>query len=331
MIKFQSPTRIDLAGGTMDIFPLYLLFDGGLTINMAIDLYATIEIEERGDDQITIRSLDQDIVRKFNSIDMLDHNEGLELITRAIQFFQPKTGINVTTNSQVPFGSGLGGSSALLVSLCLALNSVTKKDYSKTEILNIAQGIETQCIRIPTGRQDYIAAMEGGINSIWFDVNAEEVTNLQLSSSFIDKLLNSLLLVYVQPHQSAISNWDMFKQIVDGNSQSLEGMSRIKKTAILMKDALINEDLTEFNNSLQEEWRNRLFLSPKVSTPEMKLLIQKLNKLDKDIAYKAVGSGGGGSMIVSCLDKKDELVKIINTLDYELLDFQVDFIGVTRV
>jgi D-glycero-alpha-D-manno-heptose-7-phosphate kinase len=331
MQKFRSPTRIDLAGGTLDIYPLYLLFDGGITINIAITRYTMVEIEERDDAKISIRSLDQYISQEYKSSNTIIHNDKLELITRAVQFFKPEFGINLLTNSSVPFGSGLGGSSSLLITLCTALNTLTNEKYSNTDLINIAQDIETQCIRAPTGKQDYIAAMEGGINSIWFDVNGEEVTKLHLSSSFIDELVQSLSLIYIQPHRSSVSNWDMFKHIVDGDPRSLEAMNRIKKTAIRMKDALINEDLTEFNNSLQEEWRNRLFLSPKVSTPEMKLLIQKLDEIDKDIAYKAVGAGGGGSMIVSCLDKKDELAKIINTFNYELLDFQVDFTGVSRV
>ncbi|MBI4278482.1 MAG: hypothetical protein HY660_08500, partial [Armatimonadetes bacterium] len=38
VIQASAPTRIDLAGGTLDIYPLYLFEGEGLTVNIAIDL-----------------------------------------------------------------------------------------------------------------------------------------------------------------------------------------------------------------------------------------------------------------------------------------------------
>ena len=39
-IDASAPTRIDLAGGTIDIWPLYLFHDGAQTLNAAISLRA---------------------------------------------------------------------------------------------------------------------------------------------------------------------------------------------------------------------------------------------------------------------------------------------------
>ena len=59
-IVSSAPTRIDLAGGTIDIWPLYLFHDGASTLNAAISLRAHARIEPRTDGRIELRSVDTD-------------------------------------------------------------------------------------------------------------------------------------------------------------------------------------------------------------------------------------------------------------------------------
>src|SRR5262245_28051885 len=54
----SAPTRIDLAGGTYDIWPLYLFHEGAQTINIAISLRAHCSIAARTDGRIAIESVD---------------------------------------------------------------------------------------------------------------------------------------------------------------------------------------------------------------------------------------------------------------------------------
>ena len=58
IIETSAPTRIDLAGGTIDIWPLYLFHPGAQTLNAAISLRARARIESRSDNRIVIRSED---------------------------------------------------------------------------------------------------------------------------------------------------------------------------------------------------------------------------------------------------------------------------------
>src|SRR3989442_9487548 len=57
-IVSSAPTRIDLAGGTIDIWPLYLFHEGASTVNAAISLRAHAEILGRTDGRIELRSID---------------------------------------------------------------------------------------------------------------------------------------------------------------------------------------------------------------------------------------------------------------------------------
>jgi len=159
----QAPTRIDLCGGTIDIWPLYLFHNSAATINLAVNLYAKTRIKERRDSKIVIESKDLKKRIKFDSIDKLSHNHSLSLITKILSFFKPETGLHIETDCEAPAGAGLAGSSALNIALCTAMNKLTGKSYSKKELITIAKNIESQVIRVPTGEQDYYPAMFGGL------------------------------------------------------------------------------------------------------------------------------------------------------------------------
>ena len=57
-IRASAPTRIDLAGGTLDIWPLYLFHEHAQTLNAAISLRAHAEIAPRTDGRVRLESID---------------------------------------------------------------------------------------------------------------------------------------------------------------------------------------------------------------------------------------------------------------------------------
>src|SRR5688572_27255387 len=59
-VEARAPTRIDLAGGTIDLWPLYLLHDHPLTVNAAIDIEARARVETTGEEGVEIVSRDLD-------------------------------------------------------------------------------------------------------------------------------------------------------------------------------------------------------------------------------------------------------------------------------
>ncbi|SVD42745.1 uncharacterized protein METZ01_LOCUS395599, partial [marine metagenome] len=166
MIKSTAPARIDLAGGTLDIWPLYLQFGNPPTLNAAINLYATVKLTPRNDQRIIVES--KDLRRKvdFKSIEYLPDKHPLNLILKTIKFYRPKKGLNILTSSDAPPGSGIGGSSALNIALHGALNAFTQKGLTKKQILEVAKNIETQVISVPTGWQDYFPPLYGGVRSV---------------------------------------------------------------------------------------------------------------------------------------------------------------------
>src|SRR2546427_10354984 len=84
IIESSAPTRVDLAGGTIDIWPLYLFHPGATTVNFALSLRARARIETRADQRIILESLDRGVGLEttVDRIDELASDEKLELVSR---------------------------------------------------------------------------------------------------------------------------------------------------------------------------------------------------------------------------------------------------------
>jgi len=170
IIESSAPTRVDLAGGTIDIWPLYLFHPGATTVNFALSLRAHCRIETRDDDRIILESRDLKVrfETSLGRIDELFHEERLELLSKLVHFFRPNTGFHLTAFSEVPAGAGLAGSSALDIACVGALNSLVGNRYEQKKFIIVAANVETTVIKVPAGFQDYYSALYGSVSCVHF-------------------------------------------------------------------------------------------------------------------------------------------------------------------
>ena len=303
MIQSSAPTRIDLAGGTLDLWPLHLFFDNPPTLNAAIDLYASVELTARRDKAIVIESRDLGRKARFRNLAALPERHPLVLLIKLVRFYQPKTGLHLVTDCQAPAGSGIGGSSALNIALNGALNRFTKRRYNREQMIEIARNIETQVIDVPSGTQDYYSAMYGGVQSIQPGMVKIERRHLPMD---LKDLNRKFVLCYTgQPHHSGINNWSVSKKVIDGNAKTLKSLSRIAEVARRMETALEQGRLTRFEHWFNEEWKARKALAPGISTAFMDRMILAAKKKGA-LAAKVCGAGGGGCVAFFVLPKKRE-------------------------
>ncbi len=303
MIQSSAPTRIDLAGGTLDLWPLHLFFDNPPTLNAAIDLYASVELTARRDKAIIIESRDLGRKARFRNLAALPERHPLVLLIKLVRFYQPKTGLHLVTDCQAPAGSGIGGSSALNIALNGALNRFTKRRYNREQMIEIARNIETQVIDVPAGTQDYYSAMYGGVQSIQPGMVKIERRHLPMD---LKDLNRKFVLCYTgQPHHSGINNWSVYKKVIDGNAKTLKSLSRIAEVARRMETALEQGRLTRFEHWFNEEWKARKALAPGISTAFMDRMILAAKKKGA-LAAKVCGAGGGGCVAFFVPPKKRE-------------------------
>ncbi len=321
IIECESPTRIDLAGGTIDIWPLYLFHEDALTINLAIDQGALTRIEVRDDKRIVIESKDRNERIEADSLEGLKDTRDLRLITKLVRFYKPDQGINLTTECRVPQGSGLGGSTSLNISINGALNYLTGETYSREEIIGIAKNIEAQVIGVPTGEQDFYPAMYGSLNAIWLKLDGIKVESLKAD---IRGLENRLVLCYTGLQRfSGTNNWEIMKRHIDGEEDVFNRLERIKNTAIKMRSALIERDFKKTGMLIGEEWDNRKGLSGNVSTDMIERLIHAA--LEKGaISAKVCGAGGGGCIVLFTEEgSKGDVEEELQKRGGRVIDFKI--------
>jgi len=302
------PTRIDLAGGTLDVYPLYLFEDGGLTINAAVNIYGRVTVEERPDARIHIRSEDSGAEETFTDLDEMRSRMGggLDLVKKTLRFYKPRRGLNVALRSEAPRGSGLGASSALLMALSSALNRIENLGLSKDRLIDLGANIEAQVIGIPTGKQDYFPPLFGGICNLWFDVDGHRMERLDEGNDLVARLNERLILTFTNINRfSGVTNWAVLKRYIEREGDTVAHLQRIKEVALAMHQSLAAGDrsaecsrrsLDEFARLLAVEWENRKALAEGVTTPEIERLIAAAEAKGAR-ASKLCGAGGGGCMI----------------------------------
>lgn len=296
-ISATVPTRIDLAGGTLDVYPLYLFEGGGLTVNAAIDVQARASVETRDDARLIIRSEDQALREEIASLQALEPGGPLDLVKRALLYYRPEMGLDIVVSSQAPKGSGLGASSALLMALSNCLNAITGRELDSRQIIDIGANVEAQVIGIPTGKQDYFPPIFGGVCAIWFDVDGWTLESLSQDSALIDGLNERLIVSYTGiPHFSSITNWAMLKRYIENEGDSVARMAEIKAIAQAMRDCLARQDFDTLPKLLDAEWKLRRGLAEGVTTPKIDAIMAAAAQAGAS-ASKICGAGGGGCMI----------------------------------
>lgn len=316
-IEASAPTRIDLAGGTLDLWPLYLFVGGAVTINLAIDLYATAVIESAAGSSIEIAAIDQQQTVAARNLESLS-TESLPLLARLVRHFHPKSGFRMETQARVPAGSGLGGSSTLAIAVCGALNEFTGSGYSHDDLIGIARDVEAQVLEIPTGEQDYYAAAYGGINAWHFEVNAVRRETFRIP---LDDLRDRFLLFYTgSQRNSGINNWQVFKQYVDGNRATRDALHRISEESCRLHAALRAADWKTAGSAIQQEWLARKQLAPGITTPEIEQILA-FGKEQGAQAGKVCGAGGGGCLFLLVEpERKPEIERQARQRGYQLLN-----------
>ena len=328
IIESSAPTRVDLAGGTIDIPPLFLFHEGSSTVNFAIDLMARCRIETRDDRVISLESIDRG--EKFettvDSIDSLRAEPRLEMLSKLVYFFRPETGFNMITESEAPAGAGLAGSSTLNIACIGALNKFVGDRYTADRFIPIAANVECQVIKVPAGYQDYYSAYYGGVACIHFKTEGMEREALNVDASVLEE---RIAVCYTgEPRNSGTNNWEITKRHIDGDKEIFAIFEGIRDSARDLREALLDGRWDEVGVILKNAHPQRQRLSPNITTPQMDHLIETAMQ-NGAIAAKVCGAGGGGCIAFFCNEgkKADVEAALAAESGAEVLNWKVSLNG----
>ena len=325
----HAPCRVDLAGGTMDIWPLYLFHPGAVTVNFAVNVLTRCRIQRLEGKQIRFRSLDTGRAEEFASLDQLCSAKHFKhaIAGYLVRFFAPEGGFELETNSESPAGAGISGSSALMIATTAALAKFSGRQLALEQIREIAQNVEAQIIRVPTGCQDYYPALYGGVSAIHLDPDGIHHEAVRVAAEELD---HRFVLAYTgAPRQSGINNWEVFKRHINGDRRIYGNFERIGQIARAMHDAVAHAEWQDVARLLREEWKLRKTNSPRISTPLIEKLVKVASKAGAQAA-KVCGAGGGGCVVfLTETENKDRVAAAIRENGGQVLGASVAREGLT--
>jgi D-glycero-alpha-D-manno-heptose-7-phosphate kinase len=322
-IRSKAPTRIDLAGGTVDLWPLYLFLKNPTTVNLAIDLFAEVEIDQDplgpsdtlSDASVFLKSEDQSIELKlpWSALSATDDiHPALALHFKLLRYFAAKreaagrrdhlqSHLKFVTRAKSPAGAGLGGSSALNVAMTGALASWAEGqaiEPSKVgeRLIEVCRDIETTVIQVPAGLQDYYGAMFGGLQSLRWRPGSHEREHLP--TPVLQELEARLLLFYSgQSRNSGINNWALFKGLIDNQDGIRAKFQRIADATNRVETALRAGLWEDVSHAIADEWETRRTLASGITTPKMDEAFRRAASV-APVSGKVCGAGGGGCFFI---------------------------------
>jgi D-glycero-alpha-D-manno-heptose-7-phosphate kinase len=320
-ITASAPTRIDLAGGTIDIWPLYLFHADAMTLSAAISLRAHATITDRPEGGIELRSLDTNRVSSAAHWSNLDGDNDLGLLALLARHYRLDSA-RLETRGESPAGAGLAGSSALAIAVAAALARATGASSEDEDLLRVAMNVECQAIRVPTGVQDYRPALYGGIAAIELGVDSIRRVRLDVDPRELER---RVVLAYTgAPRNSGANNWDITKRHLDGDREIFDRFERIRDAAVGLRDALRAADWDAVGLHIDREWTARKRLAPGVTTPAIEDLIGRARQAGAT-AGKVCGAGGGGCLFCYGPPRaRDAIAAALAAGGARLLDYRVE-------
>ncbi len=302
-IRSQTPLRLGLAGGGTDI-NLYCDTYTGYVLNATISLFVHCTLIEREDNKIIFDSPDTGGYCEYESTLSLENDGKLDIFkavyNRIVKDYAKKPlSFSLHTYSDVPSGSGLGGSSTLVVGMLKAYAEWLNLPLGEYEIAKLAYEIEREDLGIVGGAQDQYAATFGGFNFMEFYADKRVIVNPLRIRNYIVSELESRVVLYFTNITREAKDIEEHKKGKLGDQKSLEAMHSIKQDAIDMKEALFRADFKRLGEILELSWRSKKTISEIVSNDELER-IYHLAVSNGAYSGKTSGAGAGGFMFFLC-------------------------------
>lgn len=290
-----APTRISFAGGGSDV---NYWFDNelGCVVNLAINRFARVTITRNFSQRCCIRSINTGETLDIN-LDEIGVYSGstLSIIVSCLKKCKVMDGVDVDICCDFDPGTGLGGSSSLIVATVTCLAKLFNYNFRKRQLINFCYDIERNIVGIEGGWQDQIAAVYGGLCISYFNKSDFSTHKIELSQSYHDLLSSSLFLIAVGGQRQS-SHIHGLQRAASKSLSFRDKMTSIVDIAKKCADLIGQEKLQDFGKLLHEGWILKRSLGAFISSPEIDELYAKLVEFGSD-GGRLIGAGKTGYML----------------------------------
>ena len=328
IVRSKAPLRLGLAGGGTDVSPFSDIY-GGCILNATISLYAYCDIVPRQDGKIIF--ITEDRGERFESVSKreLPMDGNLDLLkaiyNRVIKDFDlPAQSFELHTFVDAPAGSGLGTSSTLVVAVLGAFVQWLSLSLAEYDIASLAYSIEREDLCLAGGKQDQYAATFGGFNFMEFYSDNKVIVNpLRIKDKIINELSRNIVLFYTSTSRDSAAIIErQQKNVISNNTKSIDAMQQLKKQAVLMKEALLKNDLDKIGDILNLGWEYKRQMASGISTN----LFEDVYRAALEAGArggKISGAGGGGYIFFYCPDcVRYKVIDVLNNFGGKVRRFE---------
>lgn len=280
--------RVGLLGNPSDIY-------GGKCISFTFDREAEIEINISNELKIEGNGLIE------NNLDYNGNHDLIKATIKRLKLNDKKLEIKYKTN--IPFGSGLSGSTAIVIATMNALNKMFNLNFDKYKIAEEALKVETEELGIAAGFQDRYVISFGGL--VYMDFTGKEFMREDDPYGKVEildiKNIPCFLALSGVSKKATVHNSlrDRFLSNEIERNKIKTQMDKIAGLALEGKEAILKEDWLKVGELMNNNTRLRNEISP-VSEKENLMIKEALD-------YGALGAkiaGSGGCIVVLSEDEE---------------------------
>lgn len=318
MIISRTPLRVSFVGGGTDIREFYKKHKGSV-VNTSINKYVYVMAHPFFNSK--------QVLLKYSRTELVDSTDGIThpIFREVLKFLGIKGGLEITTNADVPTGTGLGSSSSFTVGLLNCLYAYTGKHVSREKLAKDACHIEIEVLKEPIGKQDQYSSAFGNVNFIeFFPDEKVSVNPIRMSENCKKELNDNMLMFYTGISRDASTI--LKKQMNDINNKGrFKIFIKMAELAEELKARLNKNDITAFGKILNKGWELKKKLSDDITNSEIDLYYKKAIKSGA-LGGKILGAGGGGFLLFYADGKKHEKIRkgLKNLIE---LPFRFDYEG----
>lgn len=301
MIITRTPFRVSFVGGGTDL-PDFYRVEPGAVVSTAINKYMYIVVNKRFDDTLRVSYSRTEIVDTAKEVQHPIVREALKLvgITR---------GIEIVSIADIPTGTGLGSSSSFTVGLLNALYAYKGVLKSAEELAQGACRIEIDILGEPIGKQDQYIAAYGGFRYFQFNPDDSVFNELIIShSKNREEISKNLLLFYTGVTRQARTILKEQKANTrEGGKVKL--LKKLRDLAFELKNSLNNNPTLDIiGEFLNRGWTLKKQMASGITNSDIDGYYQRALNAGAT-GGKILGAGGGGFLLLYCLERKQAQVK----------------------
>lgn len=322
MIITRTPFRVSFAGGGSDLATYYERF-GGAVVSTAIDKYVYISMHpyffKNG------FFLKYAKVEETDSVDNIRH----PIIREILKLYNIR-GVDISSSSDIPSGTGLSSSSAFASGLINACNVYNETYMPKEEIAEQACHVEIDLLGEPIGKQDQYACACGGLNFIEFEKSGHvSIEKLLLPTDGYNRLEHNLLLFYTGQTRSAGTILSEQRKNTATDEAKVQNLHKMVQLARDLKEELLRNNIDAMGEILHKNWELKRELASGISNDFINQQYERAIRAGA-AGGKLLGAGGGGFMLFYVPEQNHQRVR--NALpDLKEMEFKFDHKGTTVI